>query len=347
MAYVFVNKIASIRVFCHKVLPAVYDESLSYLEQLAKLAYKVDEVITATNALNDNVDVLNDAVIDYGNKLEAVEGEITGFEADIRASFANLEASINASVDAKLAEVDTKLDSVNTELAAFEAEITNRVNSLERTLTTIISEEIAALNALYASLADNLRKYVEDKVEEAISDIPDLTNIYVIDPTSGKLEKVQVAIDNIFYFQLDNALTIDEYNRLELTANELNGLMVNSIPRGFSIKEWLTRAREFLVKQLAIARVEFLAYPHSAVWDYLRGVKVWHDRNVDVNQMLIQASGCYSCGELNAQNISYGDIADASVEKGNVFACQFHPEKSSSVGLKILENFLKISKEDK
>ena len=43
----------------------------------------------------------------------------------------------------------------------------------------------------------------------------------------------------------------------------------------------------------------------------------------------------------------YGINIHASVEKDNVFACQFHPEKSSSVGLKILENFLKISKEDK
>ena len=43
----------------------------------------------------------------------------------------------------------------------------------------------------------------------------------------------------------------------------------------------------------------------------------------------------------------YGTKIHASVEKGNVFACQFHPEKSSSVGLKILENFLKVSKEDK
>ena len=43
----------------------------------------------------------------------------------------------------------------------------------------------------------------------------------------------------------------------------------------------------------------------------------------------------------------YGTTIHASVEQGNVFACQFHPEKSSSVGLKIIDNFLKISKEDK
>lgn len=37
----------------------------------------------------------------------------------------------------------------------------------------------------------------------------------------------------------------------------------------------------------------------------------------------------------------YGVSIHASVEKENVFACQFHPEKSSNIGLKILENFAK------
>ena len=38
----------------------------------------------------------------------------------------------------------------------------------------------------------------------------------------------------------------------------------------------------------------------------------------------------------------YGVEIHASVEKGNVFACQFHPEKSSHVGLRILKNFLAL-----
>lgn len=38
----------------------------------------------------------------------------------------------------------------------------------------------------------------------------------------------------------------------------------------------------------------------------------------------------------------YGVEIHASVEQGNVFACQFHPEKSSSVGLQILQNFARI-----
>lgn len=39
---------------------------------------------------------------------------------------------------------------------------------------------------------------------------------------------------------------------------------------------------------------------------------------------------------------AYGTLIHASVERENLFACQFHPEKSSETGLKILENFLSI-----
>ena len=38
----------------------------------------------------------------------------------------------------------------------------------------------------------------------------------------------------------------------------------------------------------------------------------------------------------------YGTKIHASVEKENVFACQFHPEKSSSTGLLMLKNFVEL-----
>lgn len=51
--------------------------------------------------------------------------------------------------------------------------------------------------------------------------------------------------------------------------------------------------------------------------------------------------------EIVAATTEYGVHIHAAVEKGNVFACQFHPEKSSVIGLRILENFLQITGEDR
>ncbi len=43
-----------------------------------------------------------------------------------------------------------------------------------------------------------------------------------------------------------------------------------------------------------------------------------------------------------AATTEYSVHIHASVESGNVFGCQFHPEKSSSVGLTILKNFVEL-----
>ena len=43
-----------------------------------------------------------------------------------------------------------------------------------------------------------------------------------------------------------------------------------------------------------------------------------------------------------AAGCSYGIRFAAAVEKDNLFACQFHPEKSGDVGLRILQNFMEV-----
>ncbi len=47
--------------------------------------------------------------------------------------------------------------------------------------------------------------------------------------------------------------------------------------------------------------------------------------------------------EIVKATTEYSTHIHASVEKGNVFACQFHPEKSSDVGLRVLKNFVELS----
>ena len=47
-------------------------------------------------------------------------------------------------------------------------------------------------------------------------------------------------------------------------------------------------------------------------------------------------------GDLTATTTEYGYPFASSVWKGNVFATQFHPEKSQAVGLRLLENFVRL-----
>lgn len=47
---------------------------------------------------------------------------------------------------------------------------------------------------------------------------------------------------------------------------------------------------------------------------------------------------------VTATTTTYGVVFASSVQRGNVFACQFHPEKSQRIGLQLLRNFIQLSK---
>lgn len=52
------------------------------------------------------------------------------------------------------------------------------------------------------------------------------------------------------------------------------------------------------------------------------------------------------CEEATTATAEYGAPLTASVQNKNVFGCQFHPEKSGEVGLKILKAFAELKEED-
>ena len=52
------------------------------------------------------------------------------------------------------------------------------------------------------------------------------------------------------------------------------------------------------------------------------------------------------CDDAVIANTEYGAPLTAAVQYKNVFGCQFHPEKSGEIGLKILKSFANLKEED-
>ena len=88
-----------------------------------------------------------------------------------------------------------------------------------------------------------------------------------------------------------------------------------------------------------------LKVPHRG-WNSIKikkGAKLFE--GVDDNSYVYFVHSYYleSNNEQDVAAISeYSTLIHASVEHKNIYACQFHPEKSSEVGLKILRNFIEL-----
>ena len=98
-------------------------------------------------------------------------------------------------------------------------------------------------------------------------------------------------------------------------------------------------------KILKIPPSEGLKIPHMG-WNSLNinpSSKLF--KGIDNNAYVYFVHSYYLKAEdenIVAATTEYSTHIHAAVEAKNVFACQFHPEKSSDVGLKILENFAKL-----
>lgn len=78
----------------------------------------------------------------------------------------------------------------------------------------------------------------------------------------------------------------------------------------------------------------------------------WNALNVTGGRLLEGLNGQYvyfvhsffgeNCADSLSAWTDYGIPITAAVERGNLFGCQFHPEKSGSVGLSILRRFAEI-----
>ncbi|MGA9659929.1 MAG: imidazole glycerol phosphate synthase subunit HisH [Asticcacaulis sp.] len=92
-----------------------------------------------------------------------------------------------------------------------------------------------------------------------------------------------------------------------------------------------------------MAASQSLVVPHMG-WNQLEGIK-----SDPLTQGVSDGDFAYfvhsfACpvNDYTLAACTYGEPFAAMVRKGNVFGCQFHPERSSATGAKILENFLRV-----
>lgn len=99
---------------------------------------------------------------------------------------------------------------------------------------------------------------------------------------------------------------------------------------------------------LKIPDKEGLKIPHIG-WNslnYSRNSKLFQGIEEDAYVYFVHSYYLKAAKEEEvAATTGYSTLIHAAVEKDNVFACQFHPEKSGEVGLKILKNFADLGKE--
>lgn len=110
------EKIKGFRFWCHKVLPLVYDDSLSYYEFLCKVMKKLNEIIESVNEL-----------IESGGYDPSVLEELRANIAEINDKIIALQDE-DAALDLAISNINTHLDNIDTALGNTVSESELAVN---------------------------------------------------------------------------------------------------------------------------------------------------------------------------------------------------------------------------
>lgn len=149
-------KVSDFKFWCQKVLPLVYDDSLSYYEVLNKLVVYLNQVIANVNADIDNVEELEsdflllqsyvnnffddiDQLVSYAERAEAAETSALSYAASAAESATNASTSALNAMDAKDAAVIAKNQA--------QAALTNAQTAATNAAASATAADTSATNA--------------------------------------------------------------------------------------------------------------------------------------------------------------------------------------------------------
>ena len=93
--------------FCHKVLPLVYDDSLSYYEVLCKLTKKINEVIELAEELKNAYEEILSYYENIRQEIdEAIDEKYAELDAEVKAELNALETRVTVMMEKVLSDLD-------------------------------------------------------------------------------------------------------------------------------------------------------------------------------------------------------------------------------------------------
>lgn len=179
------NPTGSFRFWAQKVLPTVYDDSLSYYEILTK-------VVNYLNAVIQNVDSLNDSVDNTNSAFDTLQGYVNDTKDTIVSAYNELQSYVNTYFDSLdvQEEINNKLDAMASDGSLSELLSPFIPSLVSDWLSENITPTSPAIDAsLSVSGAGADAKIVGDKfktIKENIDDISEPANYaYNLIPYTG------------------------------------------------------------------------------------------------------------------------------------------------------------------
>lgn len=147
--------IDKLKYWCHKILPLVYDDSLSYYEVLCKTSAKLNEVIDSTNGLLATWNTYkNDIDKAFGEYTEGLDKKFTELSAKIDRDFDDYRYRVNETIQDEFAKQERRLKAQDDKISAQDTQITaisDNVNAFiteyNKTIAQIPSMVVDAVNA--------------------------------------------------------------------------------------------------------------------------------------------------------------------------------------------------------
>lgn len=226
--------VRNLHVWVQRVLPLVYDDSLSYYEVLCKVVHKLNEIIEAYNGIETNI-------------LEEIESMFKAWETTwgtkINAALAAQDQKIDDAIAAQNAYIET---TINNKFVIQDLKVDNKLSDLEcKTNTAIaameayVTTQLAALLKLFNSNNDELKCWVNLQLKKLRDEIPEITSVIVESPIEGKQMPIQELIDEFYNVFRYGAITMLEFDTAMITMDEFDALHITKFQFDFYAKKYI------------------------------------------------------------------------------------------------------------